>query len=62
MVPIAKFKGKLRSDSTAVRRTCDVVLPESITCPLKDLLAIHGACSERLFLVLVSQTFMGTGQ
>ena len=48
MAPISKFTSKLRSDSTAVRRTYDVVFPESIiTFPLKDLLAIHGACSER---------------
>ena len=47
IAPISKFTKKHRSRTTAIDRTCDVVFPETTSFPLKERLALHGACRDR---------------
>lgn len=47
VVPIAKVTNRHRSSTTAIRRTCDVVFPVTVSIPLEDRLAFRGACSDR---------------
>ena len=49
VVPISKFTKKHRSNTTAIGRTCDVVFSETISFPLKERLAFHGACRDSTF-------------
>ena len=47
VIPVVRFTSKKRAASTAIRRTCDVVFPETITFPLKERLSLHGAGVDR---------------
>lgn len=46
VIPLQHFLSRGRASSTAIWRTCDVVLPEVVTFPLCQRLSMHGACQD----------------
>jgi len=47
VVPLCAFTSERRASRAFIRRTCDVIFPDTVSFPLKQRLMIHGAASDR---------------